>query len=153
MAPDDREGFTPIALPGKQPVPQLVIDRSLPGLVLFQIFDDAALGLGSSHTVYKTGIFGNALARKAELLWFFALLIGMWRLDNKPDFELKFFCKLKIAFIMAGHSHDGACAVTDKHIVCNPYRDLLLVQRIDRKSSGENAGFISGKVGPLQIGF
>ena len=64
------------------------------------------------------------------------------RIDHRDDGDFVFFREFEVAGVMGRHGHDGPGSVTDQHIIGDPDRHRLIVHRVDRKRTGENAGLL-----------
>ena len=73
-------------------------------------------------------------------------------MNNRQDGNLKFAREFQIALIVSGHAHDRAGAVTHQHIIGDPDRNPLVIDRIDCVSADEHAGFFFRQIGALEIG-
>ncbi len=58
---DDRERLAPVALPGEQPVPQLVLDAGATAAVGLQPRDDGLLGRRDAQPVEVAGVHQHAV--------------------------------------------------------------------------------------------
>ncbi len=55
--------------------------------------------------------------------------------------------ELEVALVVRWHGHDRARAIARQHIVGDPDRDALVVDRIDRIATGPDAGlFLIGRL-------
>ena len=52
---------------------------------------------------------------------------------------------------MSGNGHDGAGPVADEHVVGYPNRYFLAVHRVDAITAGENARFVLGQIGAVEV--
>jgi len=52
---------------------------------------------------------------------------------------------------VGGNGHNGTGAVGDEHIVADPDWNACAIDGIDGIGAGENAGFVLGEVGPLEV--
>jgi hypothetical protein len=64
---------------------------------------------------------------------------------------LELLGELEVAGVVGRHGHDGARAVADQHVVGDPDRDRLAVDRVDRVRTGEHARLLLGQFGAFQI--
>ncbi len=67
------------------------------------------------------------------------------RIDDRHDRQLELPGKLEIALVVRRHGHDRAGAVAGQHIVGDPDRHRLVVDRIDGIRAGEDAGLFLGQ--------
>ena len=166
---DNRNRLSPIPLPGKQPVAQLVLHRCLAETFLLQPDCDFLLGFGSGKTGDEAGVDGDAVTRKSRLcLLFVGAVFNRDRLfhltrsriqsaptirsgNNLPNLQPELLRELKIPFVMRWHGHDGAGPVAHHHVVGHPDRNLLVIDRIDRVCAGEGTGLFLLQLGPLQL--
>lgn len=57
-----------------------------------------------------------------------------------------------LAGIVGGNGHDGSGSVAHQDIIRDPDRDPVAVDRVDRVSAGEDAGFLLGVRGTVEVG-
>ena len=147
--PDDGKRLAPIALAGEEPVAQLVLDAARAELLFLQPVDHLRLGLGGGQAVEETGIDGDALAgeRRAGAVSLVAQAAARTASDSTTSMigRSNFTREFVIALVVRGHGHDRAGAVAHQHVVGDPDRDLLAVDRIDRVGAGEDAGLALGE--------
>ncbi len=119
-AVDDGDGLTPVALPGKHPVPQLIVHLALAQAFLLQVIGHHLLGLGHRQAVKEAGVDQRALVNVAKS--FFCDVAACHHLHNG---QMKGGGKVPVPLVMPRHGHDGAGAVGHQHIVRHPHRHLL----------------------------
>ena len=73
------------------------------------------------------------------------------RFDDLHDGEPEFAREFEVAGIMAGHSHDGAGAITNEDVIGDPDGNPLTVDRVESVSAGEDAGLFFCQFGPFEI--
>ena len=66
VAPNDREGLTPVTLTPEQPVTQSVIDGFFPDALLVQPVGDFALGFGVDSPSKKARVLGHTVLDKQD---------------------------------------------------------------------------------------
>src|SRR5690606_19027194 len=93
-----RKGFTPVALAGKEPVAQLVLNLLAADAPLFQFADHPLNGLVFLQTVEEVRIHQVSVADEGEFAPF----------KNSNHGESKFLSEFKIPLVMAWYGHDGA---------------------------------------------
>ena len=146
---DDRNRGAPEALPGHQPVPQPVIDRPAPLVLLLQNRDDRGDRLGLGQAVDWTRVHQGAVARGGDP--------GLGRIRQPgihPDLDVESVGagEVEVALIVRWHRHDRPGAVVGQHVVGGPHRDPLAVHRVDRVPPQEDAGLLAFGGLPLDVG-
>ncbi len=126
LAPDHRNGLSPIALTGEHPVAQLEVDLLLADALLLQILDHALLGVGYLEAVEDAGVDQHAV-RDVGI----GFLLHVAARDHLDDGQAELLGELPVARIVRGHGHDCARAIGNQHIVRHPHRDLAAVDGID----------------------
>ncbi len=61
--------------------------------------------------------------------------------------------EFEIALVVRRDGHDRAGAVADEDVVGNPDGDALAVDGVDGVAAGEDARFLLGKIGPVEVAF
>ncbi len=161
---DDRDRLTPVALPGEQPVTQLVGDRRLAGAYRLQpLVDrgDALVDRGDAverhPAVRRVDVWRvtderlgpvAGIERRLEVMGH-EPFVG-WPLDRR-DVEPVDGRELEVALVAAGHRHDRSGAVAHQHVVGDPNRDVLAGGRVGRVRSGEHARLGTLLVEPLGL--
>ena len=133
----NREGLAPVALAGKQPVAQLVLDffgafllideprnRLVNALLLAQAVEIKA--------VLVSGVDVRGVAHKR-----FLGNVGVQHRDNR---QAEDGGELIVALIVRRHRHNRARAVAGEYVVRNEDRHLLTVDRVRGVRAGEHAG-------------
>jgi hypothetical protein len=72
-------------------------------------------------------------------------------LDHLDDRQLVLHGELVVAFVVGGHGHDRASAVTHQHVVGDPHRHSGAVGRVDCVGAGKHPAFVLGQVGALEV--
>ena len=95
FVPKEREGFTPIALAGEEPVTEFVLN--LAGAFAFAVepVDDFCFGFGSRKPVEEAGVGCGAVSGEA-----LPVFVTFW-LDDLCDGELKLLSEFKVALIVS----------------------------------------------------
>ena len=73
------------------------------------------------------------------------------RPDNVDNFQSELARKFEISRVVPRHAHNRARAVTEQNIIGGPDRNFFIVYRVDRIGAGEDAGFLFGEIGALEI--
>ena len=73
------------------------------------------------------------------------------RLLDRGDRQAELAGELEVALVAARHRHDRAGAVAHQHVVGDPHRDLLAVDRVGGVRAGEHAGLLAGLVLALEV--
>ena len=68
------------------------------------------------------------------------------RLLDGGDRQPELAGELEVALVAARHGHDRAGAVAHQHVVGDPHRDRLAVERVGGVRAGEHAGLLAGLV-------
>ena len=146
---DHRDGRAPVALAADQPIAQPVVDRAFALAALLQPCDrrlDAlALALAGRHAIQRAGVDHHALVRPG-----LGQLIGadiLARAAAPPGLIGRPNClrELEVALVVRRHRHDRAGAIAHQHIVGDPDRDRLVVDRVDRIGADKHAGLRFGR--------
>ena len=142
---DHGERLAPVALPGEQPVAELVLDGALAGALPLEPGDGGGLGLVHAQAVEGQplvvgGVHGHAVAGVG--LGLHVELAPVGGRHDLPDGQPERQGKLVVARVVAGHGHDGAGAVAHEDVVGDEHRDLLAVDRVDGVGAGEDAGLV-----------
>ena len=130
----DRQRLAPVALAREQPVAQMVLDLSVPGVAGLQPGDRGRLGRCRRQAVEGRRIDDRAVALPCLVVHVAAAS------HHADDRQVERARKGVIAAVMSGHGHDGALAVAHQHVVGDPDRQLGPISRIDRVTAGEHAG-------------
>ncbi len=158
-------GFSPVPLARKNPVPKLVIHSPFTDALLFQPLNRFFLGLGYRQAVNVQalivgGIKSSPFQRPAgfsrqNVFHLHALFPGQGFVGtvDAVDRQTKFPGEFKIAGIVGGNRHDGAGTVGAEDIIGDPHRNWFLVDGIDGVSPRENARFFRAQFGPFQVTF
>ncbi|MPM73330.1 hypothetical protein SDC9_120310 [bioreactor metagenome] len=139
------DGFTPVPLPAENPVPELVVDRLCPQLMLFEPSKHGGNGILLVQAIKEGAVYVNAILGPR-----FLLDIDL-TLENFNDGQAELLGKLPVTGVMGRDCHDGTGTVADQDIVGNPDGNLLVVHRVDRKAATEDAALILGKVSALEV--
>ena len=135
---DDRDRAAPVALPRDQPVAQAKADGRSGAAACVQRLDDPALSLGRGEA--------GELARVDE-----RLVLGVRRErahlgrltarrdDHRRHRQPVLHRELVVALVVGGHGHDRSGPVLHQHVIGDPDRDLLLVDRVGRIAAREDA--------------
>ena len=142
---DDREGFPPVPLPGKQPVAKLVVDLALAEVLIFQPVDHLRLGVGYIEAIEKAAVDRGTVAQVS-----LAFEVRR-RLHGTHDRQSVGLGEFPVPLVLGGHCHDGAGAVGGEHVVGHPDGNLLAGRRIDRVAAGEDAGLLLLKIRALEL--
>ena len=152
---DDGEGLAPVALPAEQPIAQLVRDGGFAVAVGFQplVREALALGHGGDAVEVQRVVAAVRIRRIADER--FNPGAGVQRtiggLLDGGDVQPELASELEVALVAGGHGHDGAGAVTHQHVVGDPHRDLLAVERVGRVRAGEHAGLLATLVLTVEV--
>ena len=150
---DDRERLAPVALAAEQPVAQLVVDRAVAGAVRLEpgVGHGDAVGLVVDAVQVERVVGRGDVRRVADerdgprrrverrLDAVLGEPLG-GRLLDRRDRQAELAGELEVALVAARHRHDRPGAVAHQHVVGDPDRDLLAVDRVDRGRAGEHAG-------------
>ena len=107
VLPNNGQRLAPITLPRKQPVAQLVIDRTFSGAVLLKPFGDFLFRFRTWQAINYRRVDRNSFADKSNRIFVSR------RLHHFPDRQIEFSSKLQIALIVGRYAHDCTCAVTE----------------------------------------
>ena len=123
----NRDGLAPIALTGKHPVAQLIVDLALAKAMLLRVVDGCLLGLSHGHAVKEAGVDHRA-RRHIGIAGFLHVFAAGNHLD---DGQVELLGKVPVALVVSGHGHDGACAVGHEHVVAQPDGNGLARHGVD----------------------
>ena len=146
LIPDDREGFTPVALAGEEPVTQAVGDGSASQSAFFQPgghrgFRGRLVESVQGNAVVS-GVHGHAVARVGALGE--VVSVGVCGItDGSDDVEVEAARELPVAVVVRGHGHDRAGSVVHEDVVGNEQGHSHTVDGIVRPQAGEDTGFLS----------
>ena len=142
---DDGDGGSPIALTGDQPVAEAVVD-AFAGVALisdgiehlgdrgvFVVREANEFRRGSDVTA-KRSTFGKSRCNGC-----IRLVIGFT--VDKANRQPHGFCKVKVALVVCGDSHDGAGSVASEDVVSDPDWNVFAIDWILCVSSGEYTRF------------
>src|SRR4051794_17831990 len=118
----------------------------MPDLVPFQPFRNPLFGFGRWKPVQEIRIDRGALIAEVA-----NRLRAIWRLDNLLNRQLELVREFEVTLVMTGYSHDCPGAIAGENVVGNPDGDALLIDGIDRKRSGEDAGLLFREFGAFEI--
>ena len=153
---DDRERLAPVPLAAEQPVPQLVVDRGGPGAVRLQpgVRAGDAVGLVVDAVqvefvvrrlhVRRIADIRNRPQRGVECR--LDVVTGEprgGRLLDGGDRQAERAGELEVALVTARHRHDRPGAVAHEHVVGDPHRDLVTVDRVGGVRAGEDTGLLA----------
>jgi hypothetical protein len=108
-----RKRFTPVALAAKASVAQPVVDLSLADALFYQCVDGFFRSFGNAFARQECAVLYNACFLGTS---FFARILVT---KDVGDGQLEMFSESMVAFIAAGHGHNGAGA-----IACNTYSEI-----------------------------
>ena len=133
------ERLTPVALAGKQPIAQLILDFFRTNIVRNQPGDSVRNGGGGvlAVDVKAVGVGGVNVRRVTN-----KRLGGHVPVEHRHDGQAKHGSKLVVAGVVRGHGHDRPRAVAGEHIVGDKDRHLLAIDRVGGVGSQEHAGFV-----------
>ena len=117
----------PVALPGKYPVPELIVGLAVTDSLLLQERDNPLLRLRHGESVQKLRIHKSPRGHICVHRLLDAHRAARHHLNNG---QAKLFGKFPVPLIMGRDGHNGPCAVSHQHIVGHPDGDLPAVYRI-----------------------
>ena len=144
-AVDEGDGLSPVSLAAEDPVAQLEVDHLVADLALLEEFNHLGDGVGLVQSVQETAVDVDSVFGPGLLLYI------DFGLEDFDDGQVELLGEFPVAGIVCGDCHDGARAVGDEDIVCNPDGDFLAVDGVDGIASGEDAGFLLCKVRAVEI--
>ncbi len=146
---DNWDRFAPVALAGKDPVAELIIDFGAAGPFFRQIFCDLFLGLFHGKAVEKAGINHDAFGTIGKR--FFLDVAALYDFNNR---EAEFLSEIPVAGIVGRDGHNGARAVRHEDIIRNENRDLPPADGVNSAHAVQpDTGFVLGDLGALKIRF
>ena len=147
-----RNGAPPVALAGDQPVAQPVVDLGAADAALLQPGGGARDRLAGGGAGQRPGVdhrpVGDHRFRHRRAVE----RRGPGRLNDRAHRQAVGAGKGEVARVMGRHRHDGAGAVGHQHVVGDPDRDLLVVDRVDRIGAGEHAALLAARGLALDVG-
>ena len=141
----DRERFAPEVLAAEQPVAELEVDRRVSLAGAAEVFNDPVLGAVDLQPVQKPTVDCGSVAGVGLAGEVFG------RFDRANDRQVEDLGEFPVAFVLSGNCHDRPGAVADQHVIGDPDRDLLVVDRVDGVGAGEDAGLLLGQVGAVEV--
>ena len=153
---EDRDGGTPVALAGDEPVAQSVVLRGATRAPLVEELD-GGLDAGALREpvkwsrVRETPVARQRLAGLGGVqvleLWHRPVFgddrddagDGLGDVDDHLDRQVKGAREVEVALVVGGHGHDRAGAVVGQHVVGCPDRQSLAAQRVDGEAAEVNA--------------
>ena len=154
LVPHDREGLTPVALAGEEPVAQAVGDRAAADALGLQPADHGGLGLVLAHAVdvqvalggvHDDAVTGVGLGAQVDAVG----VVG--RADGLDDVDVVLGGEGVVALVVGGHGHDGAGPVAHEDVVGHEDRHLRPVDGVDAEEAGEDAGLDPALVGAVSV--
>ncbi len=145
---NDGDGLAPVALAGEHPVAQAEADHGTAQSAGCELPRDLGLGLGRGQAVEIARVHRDAVFEKRPARLGGAAVGGP---HHGADRQIERTGKFIVALVVRWHRHDRAGAIAGKHVVGDPDRDLLAVDRIDGKGSGERARLLLGQIGAFQV--
>ena len=151
---DDRDRAAPVALARQQPVAQAEVDGRAAQAAGLQVGGDPGDALlGGGQAVVAAGVDQHALVAHG---------LGQGRpvqrllprpgLDHDPHRQVVLAGEIEVALVVGGHGHDRAGAVLPEHVVGDPDRDQLAVDRVDGVRAEEHALLVALGREPLDLG-
>ena len=155
----NRNRLAPVPLPREQPVAQLVLHRRLAEALRFEPCGDLLLGFGRRQAGDEAGVTGRRrecrLYRMEAASWTIprrSRLIGTRTAGQRlRRLAARTSSRTRSRAVVRRHGHDRAGAVAHQHVVGDPDRDLLVVDRIDRVAAGEDAGLLLLQLRAFQL--
>ena len=132
---DQREGLAPVALAGEEPVAELVGDPPTADPLALEVLDHPRLRGRGLQTVEEARVDGHAFADVG-----LALDRPLAAADHLDDGDPHRRREGVITQVVPGDRHDRAGPVAHQHVVADPHRDGLAVDRVGRVGAGEDAG-------------
>ena len=162
-AMDGRDGVTPVALTGDEPVAQAVLHGALTGARRLQVGHDGRLARGvlaALHAGVLAGLHERALGHHGgvpvhggDLAALLVLQLSVeWvvvREDDGNDRKVVLLGELEVALVAAGDGHDGTGAVVGDDVVGHPHGNLLAVDRVHHVAAREGTVLLELALGAL----
>ena len=126
LAVDDRDRAAPVALARERPVSEAIADRGRAAALLAQPLDDLPPPLLDGQAGELAGVDQHA-----------GLLV-----DHRPDRQVVALGELAVALVVRRDGHDRAGSVVHQHVVGDPDRDPLVVDRVDDVVAGEETDLL-----------
>jgi len=160
----DRKRLAPEPLPAEQPVAELVVDGLAAEAGRREVVADLLLERRRLESVVLAGVDRHAVLGTALPAGQDGLAVHTRRIagiDHGNDRDLEPLGKLKVAGVVRRHGHDGSRAVGDQHVIGNPNRHFLVVDRIDGGRARKHARLflvllpfaVTASGGPGAVGF
>ena len=151
---DHGDGFAPVALAGEDPIAQAVVDRAPAQALLLQVAGDLLLGLRRRKAVDELGVDGCPVSEESLLVEQFRQEVAArpgQGFDHRADRQVELLGEFKIALVVRRDRHDGPGPVAGQHVVRDPNRDALAVDRVDRVRAGRDPGLFLLQVRALKL--
>ncbi len=150
VAVDEGDRLAPVALAGKDPVAQLVVDLFLAPALLDGVFLHGGDRLLDGHAVEEAGVDHD----RVVVLGDEGLLGDVAAGDDLDDRQTELGRKLPVALVVAGNAHDDAGAVAHEDIVRDEHRHDRAVRGIrDLDALETHAGLVLVQLAALKVGF
>ena len=143
----DWKWFAPIPLAREKPISQSIVHRLTSQAAGLKVSRDFCLEFEGRKTIVGPRINGNSMIEETVGR---ACRFTNGR-DDWLDFNLKLIGEFKVTLVMSWNGHDCSGPVTDQHIVSDPDRNLLAINRIDRIATGENSALSLREVCTIKI--
>src|SRR6185295_19521295 len=146
---DDRDRRAPVALPGDQPVPQAIYDRSFPDAALLRILRDRVLPRLGARSGERSAAYHHALADVGLVQ---RGVLHAVRRDDLADLQLVLLRELEVALVVSGNGHDRAGPIGRQDVVGDEDRDALTREHVSRERTDVDAGLLALRSGALDLG-
>ena len=144
---DNGERLAPVALAAEQPVADFIVDGG---------FAQIALGQPGNHLVNGVLLVQAVKEARVDVNAVFGpgLLLNIdFRFQDFDNRQIEFFGEFPVARVVGGDGHNGARAVAHQHVVGHPDWNQCAVDGIFGVAAREDARFLFGQFGAVQIGF
>ena len=150
LAVHDWNRAAPVALPRYEPVAQAVLDRAHAEALLLQPRDDPVETRQAVEAVELAAVHHQA---RSDVRLVQVVVLAAWRSDDLADRQAELLSECEVALVVRRYGHDRAGAVCHEHVIGDPDRDLLAVDRVDREAAGGDAGLLTLGRQTVDLGF
>ncbi len=136
LAVDDRYRRSPIALTRDEPIAKLIADALSPGADCDETFGDRFARSLAGHPTELLASDQPPIVDEGA-----SARLGPRRISRTNDFNDRqrvLSGEFEVALVMGGNAHDGTASVLGQHVVCQPDRDALAGERMDRVCAAED---------------
>ena len=141
IAINDRYRRAPVALTADEPVAHAIAHRAAAVALLLDVVGDGLVTLRVRHTVELRGVHLDAILLDPRPAQWSA--VPARRRDDNADLQPELLRELEIAGVVRRNAHHRACAIGEQHVIADPDRHPIAVERVDGIRAGEDARLLA----------